>query len=65
MCRELNNAKIALINGKILKILGVKSLNKINSWEKIKGKSIWRNANFEELKDKNQIIFLLVLAHQT
>ena len=51
-CREFNKAKIALINGKILNILGVININKINSWEKIKGKSIWVNANFEELKDK-------------
>ena len=59
-CREPNKAKAALINGKILNILGVISLDKINSWKKIKGKSIWVNANFEVLK--NQIIFLLVLA---
>ena len=52
MCRELNKVKTPLINGKILNILGVINLNKINSWEKIKGKSIWVNANFEELKDK-------------
>ena len=51
-CRELNKAKTALINGKILNVLGVINLDKINSWEKIKGKSIWVNANFEELKDK-------------
>ena len=50
--RELNKAKTALINGKILNILGVINLDKINTWEKIKGKSIWVNANFEELKDK-------------
>ena len=51
-CCELNKAKIALINGKILNILQVIKLNKINNWEKIKGKSVWVNVNFEELKDK-------------
>ena len=49
---ELNKAKIALINSKMLNILGVINLDKINNWEKIKGKSIWVNAHFEELKDK-------------
>ena len=52
MGRKLNKAKTALINGKILNILGVINLDKINSWEKIKEKAIWVNANFEELKDK-------------
>ena len=51
-CRELNKAKTALINGKILNILGVINLDKINSWEKIKGKSSWVNANFEERRDE-------------
>ena len=51
-CRELNKAKTALINGKILNILGAINLNKIDSWEKIKGKSNWVNANFQALKDK-------------
>ena len=45
-CRELNKAKTALINGKILNVLGVIKL------DKIKGKSICVNAYFEELKDK-------------
>ena len=45
-------SKTVLINGKILNILGIINLDKINSWEKIKGKSIWVNATFKELKDK-------------
>ena len=45
-CRELSNGKIALINGKILNILCVINHDKINSWEKIKGKPIWVNTNF-------------------
>ena len=40
------------MNGKILNILGVINMDKINNWDKIKGKSIWVNANFEELKDE-------------
>ena len=52
-CQELNKAKTALTNGKIVSILGVINLNKINEWNKIKGKSIWINANFEDIKDKN------------
>ena len=40
-CRELNDAKVALINGKILNVLDVKNLNKIENWEYIKGKSLW------------------------
>lgn len=52
-CRELNKAKTALINGKIVSILGVTNLDKINEWHKIKGKSVWINANFEDIKDKN------------
>ena len=51
MCRKLNKAKMALINSKILSILGVINLDKISNWSKIKGKSIWVNENFEELKD--------------
>ena len=50
-CRKLNKAKMALINSKILSILGVINLDKISNWIKIKGKSIWINENFEELKD--------------
>ena len=45
-CRALNDAKIALINGKIYNILGIINLNKTNNWEFIKGKSLWINVNF-------------------
>ena len=40
ICRELNDAKVALINDKISNILGVINLNKIENWEYIKGKSL-------------------------
>ena len=39
--------------GKFLSILGVINLDKINEYNKIKGKSVWINANFEDIKDKN------------
>ena len=47
--QELNKAKTALTNGKIVSILGVVNLDEINEWNKIKGKSVWINANFEDL----------------
>ena len=47
--RELNDEKVALINGKISNILGVINLNEIENWEYIKGKSLWVNVNFNSL----------------
>ena len=52
-CRGSNNAKTALINGKIYNILGIINLNKINNWEYIKGKSLWVNINFDETNQIN------------
>ena len=52
-CRELNNAKTALINGKIYNVLGVTNLNKTNNWECITGKSFWVNINFNETNQIN------------
>ena len=52
-CRALNNAKIALINGKIYSKLGIINLNKINNCEYIKGKSLWVNVNSDEPKQIN------------
>ena len=40
-CRELNDRKIALKNGKVYNILGVTNLDKINNCELIRGKSLW------------------------
>ena len=54
-CRELNNAKTALINRKIVNILGLTNLNKMNNLEHIKGKSLWVNVNFDESKQVNNI----------
>ena len=60
ICRELNDAKVALINDKISNILGVINLNKIENWEYIKGKSLWVNVNFnspEEEKSTEHFCF--------
>ena len=60
-CRVLNDAKIALINGKIYNILGIINLNKINNWEYIKGKSLWVNVNFngtDHINNSEHIYFL-------
>ena len=54
-CRELNNAKTPLSNGKIVNILGIINLHKINNWEHIKGKPLWVNVNFDEPKQINDI----------
>ena len=59
--RELNDDKVALINGKISNILGVINLNEIKNWEYIKGKSLWVNVNFnglEEAKSTDHFCFL-------
>ena len=53
--RELNNAKAALIIGKIVNIIEIINVNKINNWEHIKGKSLWANVNFDEPKQINNI----------
>ena len=52
-CRELNNAKVASINGKIYSILGIINLDKISNWEYIKGKSLWVNISFTEQEQIN------------
>ena len=55
MCRELNDEKSALINGKLVNLLASINLNKINSWEHIKGKSLWVNVNFDNLEEAKKI----------
>ena len=52
-CRELNDVKKALINGKIYGLLGIIDLKKINNCEEIKDQSIWVNASFVEQKEIN------------
>ena len=45
-CNGLNDAKETLINGKIVKALGVVSINQIKSWDKLKGKGKRINVPF-------------------
>ena len=52
-CRELNDIKKSLINGKVYGLLGIIDLKKINNWEEIKGQSIWINATLVEQKEIN------------
>ena len=42
-CRELNDVKKALINGKMYGLLSIIDLNKIDNCEEIKGQSTWIN----------------------
>ena len=49
-CRELNDAKPVLINCKLVNLLAIINLNKTNSWEHIKGKSLGANVNFDNLE---------------
>ena len=52
-CRELNEVKNSLINGKIYGLIGIIDVNKINNWkEGMTSQSISINATLEEQKDK-------------
>ena len=51
--RELNNTKKTLINSKIYALLGIIDLKRINTWDEIKGESLWINATLEEQKEIN------------
>ena len=58
-CRELNHIEPALINSNLVNLLAAINSNKINSWEHMKGKSLWVNVNFDGLKEvKKKIIFV-------
>ena len=59
-CKELNIAKIALINGKIYSISGIINLDKISNWEYIKRKSLWVNISYteqEQINDSKHLSF--------
>ena len=45
---ELNDVEKSLINDKAYRLLWIIDLKKVNNWEKVKGKSLWVNATFEE-----------------
>ena len=60
ICRELNDVKKSLLNGKIYGFIGIIDLQKINNQSNIKGKSLWVNAIFkeqEEIINKRQLCF--------
>ena len=50
-CRELNDVKKSLLNGKIYGLIGIIDLQKINNWSNIKGKSLWVNTIFKEQEE--------------
>ena len=52
-CRELNDAKKSLKNGKIYSLIAIIDLQKINSQEYIKEKSLWVNAIFNKQEEIN------------
>ena len=52
-CRELNDIKKALINGKIYGLLSIIDLNKIDNWQEIKGQLTWISAAFKDQKEIN------------
>ena len=52
-CRELNDAKKSLINGKICSVIAIIYLQKINSWGNIKEKSLWVNVTFNNQEEIN------------
>ena len=50
-CNGLNDAKETLVNGKIFKTLGVININQIEESQKLKGKSKWVSAVFNNSED--------------
>ena len=47
----LNEAKDSLINGKLIKTLGIINIAEIEHWDKIKRKLKWTNAVFTDSED--------------
>ena len=52
-CREINDVKKPLLNSKIIGLLGIINLRKINKSNEIKGQSLWINATLEEQRKIN------------
>ena len=51
--KNLSGIKKSILNQKIVEILAVIDLNKINKWKDIKGQSIWTNVSFKDAKEIN------------
>ena len=64
MCRELNDAKPTLTNGKLVNLLAVINLNKINCWEHIKIKSLWVIVNFHSLEEVEKTVYFIFHSKQ-
>ena len=50
-CNGLNEVKELLINSKLFETLGVIKPSEIDYWDKVKGKSKWKNAVFTDFED--------------
>ena len=50
-CNGLNEVKELLINSKLFETLGVIKPSEIDHWDKVKGKSKWKNAVFTDFED--------------
>ena len=45
--------KKSILNRKVYDLLAIIDVDKINSWQKIKGQSIWKNTTFKDQKEIN------------
>ena len=52
-CKELNGVQKSILNEKVYDHLAILDIDKINSWQEIKGQSIWINAMFKDQKEIN------------
>ena len=52
-CKELNGVQKSILNEKVYDHLAIIDIDKINSWQEIKGQSIWINAVFKDQKEIN------------
>ena len=60
-CRELNDVKKNLNNGKIYGLLGITDINKLHNWkEGVKGQSMWIITTLEEQKEEDNKISMKI-----
>ena len=48
--KKLNGVKKSILNRKVYDLLAIIDPDKINSWQEIKGQSIWKNTTFKDQK---------------